>query len=618
MTCRMSRLFLCGLMLFSLTAARISVQAQSAAAPEMINVQGRLNDASGIPISGQAQMTFVIFDAETDGNELWREGPLNVTLTRGIYNVLLGSTAPLPATIFKSGSVRYLEISVNGETLTPRQRIASAAYVLGGNQGATGPKGDKGDKGDQGPAGVAGPQGDKGEKGEKGDKGDIGPVGPQGLKGDKGDTGPVGPQGLKGDKGDKGDRGDQGPAGGIGRIESAYSFDPASPVKGVIAVPNSSAFVVGQPVMMTETGKAATYGRITAIPSATSVEFTPDAAVGNQATAPVSYSAGNALLALVGERGAAATISDGSVRTALLADGAVTSIKIADGTITGADIADNTIPASKIIGGAGSGLDADTVDGRHASDFAPASGSANYAPASGSASYIQNSSAPQAASFNVSGNGVVGTNLAVGGDLTVAGKINPGSGVLTAGSVQGSVLISTAPNGTAPLTVNSTTMVTGLNAEFVGGRRAAELAPKISQPVDFTPGGQLSVDRNQFTNVPNATGTFTSTGRPLHISFSTSAYQEFLCAGARIEYAIKIDSTLIVLGRVNFIANMGVGTFINGVRQYAHFSKVATNIPAGSHTVQVQWRLVDASGCAIGYADDGDYFQVSIIEGGIN
>ena len=166
--------------------------------------------------------------------------------------------------------------------------------------------------------------------------------------------------------------------------------------------------------------------------------------------------------------------------------------------------------------------------------------------------------------------------------------------------------------------MNSKTLVTNLNAEFVGGKSAAELAPRLTQAIDFTPGGQLSVDRNQFTNVPGATGTFTSTGRALHISFSTSAYQEFLCAGARIEYALKIDGWLVMLGRVSFSANMGVGTAINGIRQYAHFSKVTTSIPAGNHTIQVQWRLADAPGCAIGYADDSDYFQVSIIEGGIN
>lgn len=484
MTCRITRL-LCGLLLALLLAG--SLQAQSASAPELINVQGKLSDASGVPVNGQAQFTFVIFDAEVSGNELWREGPLTLTLTRGIYNVLLGSTATLPSTIFTSGSSRYLEITVNGETLTPRQRIVSAAYVLAGNQGMPGPKGDQGNSG---PAGLQGLKGDRGDKGDKGGKGD---------KGDKGDQGDQGDKGGQGDKGDKGDQGSQGPAGGISKIESAYTFDPAASAAGVIAVPNSAAFIAGQAVVLSEPGKVPTFGRITGIPGSTSLEFTPGTDVGDLPTTTVSYSAGKAVIAIIGERGAAAKLNDGSVTTSLLADaaitsakiasgavstvniadgaitasklaagaittvtladavitsskiadGAITSAKIADGTITGADIAPATISASRIIGGSGSGLDADTVDGKHASDFAPVSGSVNYAPASGSASYIQNGSTPQAGNFNVSGSGIIGTNLAVGGDLIVTGKINLG-GALVAGNVQGSVLTSTAANGTAP------------------------------------------------------------------------------------------------------------------------------------------------------------------------
>ena len=71
-------------------------------------------------------------------------------------------------------------------------------------------------------------------------------------------------------------------------------------------------------------------------------------------------------------------IADGAVATAKIADGNVTSEKIADGAIVNADIsgAANIDPA-KISGmvwtaandGAGSGLDADMVDGKQASAF---------------------------------------------------------------------------------------------------------------------------------------------------------------------------------------------------------------------------------------------------------
>ncbi len=493
---RITHFFLLSLLLAVMSATQL--QAQSAAAPNLINVQGKLSDAAGAPISGELQITFAIFDEETGGNELWREGPLAITLTRGIYNVLLGSTSPLPPEIFKSGSARFLEITVNGETLAPRQRITSAAYTIAGNQGEPGPKGDKGDPGPQGPQGPKGDKGDPGEPGPKGDKGDPGPQGPQGPKGDKGDPG------------------------GIGTIESAYNFDPAAPTASVIAVASSAAFAIGQPVMISEPGKAATFGRITAKPSPTSVEFTPDPTVGDAPTSAVSYSANLATLAIVGERGAQVKLNNGSITTSLLAEGAVTttiladrsvtSTKIADGAITDANIAANAnISPSKIRSGSGSGLDADTVDGKH----------------------------------------------------------------------------------------------------------AVELAPRFAQVIDFVPAGTLSVDSHLYSNVPGGSGTFTSTGRPLLIIFSTSAWQRYLCGSANIEYSILIGTTRVILGRLGFTVAYQDGSNSTGLRESANFTRVVTNIPAGTHTVQLQWRLTDPAGCAIAYADSGDFFQVTIIEGGL-
>lgn len=83
-----------------------------------------------------------------------------------------------------------------------------------------------------------------------------------------------------------------------------------------------------------------------------------------------------------------ADIVDGAITTPKLADGAVTNLKINDNAVTITKIADGNITASKIADGAvtdakisgqisaskisSAGLDADSVDGKHASDFAPA------------------------------------------------------------------------------------------------------------------------------------------------------------------------------------------------------------------------------------------------------
>jgi hypothetical protein len=69
-------------------------------------------------------------------------------------------------------------------------------------------------------------------------------------------------------------------------------------------------------------------------------------------------------------------VTDGSVTTNKIADGAVTTSKVTDGSVTTNKIADGAVTDAKITGPISSskisstGLDADSVDGKHASDFA--------------------------------------------------------------------------------------------------------------------------------------------------------------------------------------------------------------------------------------------------------
>ncbi len=87
----------------------------------------------------------------------------------------------------------------------------------------------------QGPKGDTGAKGDKGDKGDKGEKGDKGDTGPQGEQGPQGIQGIQGEQGSKGDKGDTGDTGPQGPAGEAGVtpniIVTAATGEPGTDVQ---------------------------------------------------------------------------------------------------------------------------------------------------------------------------------------------------------------------------------------------------------------------------------------------------------------------------------------------------------------------------------------------------
>jgi hypothetical protein len=86
-----------------------------------------------------------------------------------------------------------------------------------------------------------------------------------------------------------------------------------------------------------------------------------------------------ALVAGAVTRGAitADMIAAGAVTTEKLQDGAVTTAKMASSAVSTDKLRDGAVTAAKLAGGPGSGVDADTVDGRHASDFAPATAVAN-------------------------------------------------------------------------------------------------------------------------------------------------------------------------------------------------------------------------------------------------
>ena len=91
-----------------------------------INYQGRLADSSGNPLSGSYNLQFAIYDAPTGGSRIWApENHLGVPVADGLFSVDLGSqtTGGIPTSTWNGD--RYLEITVNGEPLTPRELIRS-------------------------------------------------------------------------------------------------------------------------------------------------------------------------------------------------------------------------------------------------------------------------------------------------------------------------------------------------------------------------------------------------------------------------------------------------------------------------------------------------------------
>ncbi len=97
--------------------------------PGQVNFQGVLLDDNGQTVNTSVNFDFALFDAITGGSQLWSESQTAVPVTDGMYTVALGSVVALSAEILNTSTV-YLEISVEGEILSPRQRLLAVPYAL--------------------------------------------------------------------------------------------------------------------------------------------------------------------------------------------------------------------------------------------------------------------------------------------------------------------------------------------------------------------------------------------------------------------------------------------------------------------------------------------------------
>lgn len=114
-------------LLITLTAAHFVVYAS---APQQISHQGYLTDSNGNPVlDGDYLIGFAIYDIQTGGTALWNESQ-TVTVTNGVYNVILGQPGNLLDSAVFDGDI-YLGITVESDSeMTPRKKLTSTAFSL--------------------------------------------------------------------------------------------------------------------------------------------------------------------------------------------------------------------------------------------------------------------------------------------------------------------------------------------------------------------------------------------------------------------------------------------------------------------------------------------------------
>jgi hypothetical protein len=100
------------------------------AAPQLLNVQGKLTDPGGTPVAdGTYSIQFSIYNVASGGTPLWQE-IRSVSVSNGLFSVQLGEFTTLPPTLFDNTSL-WLGIKVGTDPeMSPRQRLVTAPYAF--------------------------------------------------------------------------------------------------------------------------------------------------------------------------------------------------------------------------------------------------------------------------------------------------------------------------------------------------------------------------------------------------------------------------------------------------------------------------------------------------------
>ncbi|HMP75133.1 MAG TPA: hypothetical protein PKE12_02440 [Kiritimatiellia bacterium] len=114
---------LCVFLLAGLGAAAV----EAASPPALVNYQGRLLDAVGNPVDAIVSAQVRVYQDETGGSHLWQQAVSNVMVMNGLYDFTFGDTGLVEVL---TNETCWLELTLGGETFTPRQRLVSVPYAL--------------------------------------------------------------------------------------------------------------------------------------------------------------------------------------------------------------------------------------------------------------------------------------------------------------------------------------------------------------------------------------------------------------------------------------------------------------------------------------------------------
>jgi hypothetical protein len=113
----------------------LAAGAAGAEPPALIQYQGVVLAPDGSPRPGPVDLEIAILDAPVQGNEVYRERHPQVPLVDGFFTISLGGgqdrvPAALSPEVFTGPGTRWLQLTVDGEVIAPRQQFLSVPYAF--------------------------------------------------------------------------------------------------------------------------------------------------------------------------------------------------------------------------------------------------------------------------------------------------------------------------------------------------------------------------------------------------------------------------------------------------------------------------------------------------------
>lgn len=110
------------------------LQTPAVSSTAVVPYQGRLTDAAGNAVTGNFVLNFRLYGVPSGGTALWTEswtGGNTVSVTAGLFTVLLGSLSPIPQSVITANSSLWLGVTVGSDAeMTPRVQLGSVPFAI--------------------------------------------------------------------------------------------------------------------------------------------------------------------------------------------------------------------------------------------------------------------------------------------------------------------------------------------------------------------------------------------------------------------------------------------------------------------------------------------------------